>query len=91
MLIGLINKIDSDTSSPFWGNSIDFVMCNPPFFANEQELLGQSTEIRKPEKRHKPQSINTARLHEAVFEDGGEAGFLKRMIDESEQVSTRIK
>jgi 23S rRNA A1618 N6-methylase RlmF len=91
ILHGLIELIDADQTNPFCGKPIDFVMCNPPFFTNEQELLGQSAGIRKPEKRHKPNSINTAQIHEAVFTDGGEVGFLKKMVDESFLVSNRIK
>jgi 23S rRNA A1618 N6-methylase RlmF len=91
VLVNLIKQIDLDESNPFYGNQIDFVMCNPPFFANESELIGQSEGIRKPEKRHRPHSINTAQLHEAVYENGGEVGFLRKMIDESTLVSKRIK
>lgn len=69
----------------------DFVVCNPPFFKDESENKGMSSVIRKPEKRHGPSSANTQQLHEAVFSDGGEVGFVKRIIDESIQIKTRIR
>lgn len=68
----------------------DFVVCNPPFFKDESENEGVSSVIRKPEKRPGPSSVNTQRLHEAVFLDGGEVGFVKRIIDESIQIGPRI-
>lgn len=70
---------------------IDFVMCNPPFFRNESEFLGQSSEIRKPSKRPAAKSINTAQLTESVYEQDGEVGFIKRMIDESATLNNRIR
>lgn len=66
----------------------DFLMCNPPFFSSESELEGVS---RKPEKRPLPKSINTGRLHESVYSDGGEVGFVKKMIDESLIIGPKIK
>ena len=69
----------------------DFLMCNPPFYCNESELQGDVENTRKPQKRHLPNSINTAQLHESVFSDGGEVGFIKKMIDESVQIGKKIK
>jgi 23S rRNA (adenine1618-N6)-methyltransferase len=86
-LLDLIEKTNNDKQKC----TIDFVMCNPPFFKNESELIGQSVEIRKPAKRHAPISINTGQLKEAIYEDGGEVGFIKRMIDESFILNKRIK
>jgi 23S rRNA (adenine1618-N6)-methyltransferase len=66
-------------------------MCNPPFYSSESELQGNMEKIRKPEKRHLPNSINTGQLHESVFSDGGEVGFIKKMIDESIQIGKKIR
>ncbi len=71
--------------------SYDFVVCNPPFFNDELENKGMSSAIRKPEKRHGPSSANTQRLHEAVYLDGGEVGFVKKIIDESIQIGSKIR
>jgi 23S rRNA A1618 N6-methylase RlmF len=68
----------------------DFMMCNPPFFKNEFENLGISN-IRKPEKRHMPNSANTQKPIESIFTDGGEVGFVKKIITESIKMGKRIK
>lgn len=72
-------------------DTFDFMMCNPPFFNDESENSGTSSIIRKPDKRHKPNSAHTQKLHESVYTDGGEVGFIKKMIDESFHISDRIK
>ena len=69
----------------------DFLLCNPPFYSNQAEMEGDLENVRKPEKRHLPNSINTARLHESVYDDGGEVGFVKKMIEESIEIGNRIK
>jgi len=69
----------------------DFSMCNPPFYSNQAELEGNLENTRKPEKRHLPNSINTAQSHESVYDNGGEVGFVKKMIDESIVFGNRIK
>lgn len=73
------------------GEGYDFVVCNPPFFKDESENEGVSSVIRRPEKRPGPNSVNTQQFHEAVFLDGGEVGFVKRIIDESIQIGPRIR
>ena len=66
-------------------------MCNPPFYSNQAELDGNLKNTRKPEKRHLPNSVNTSQLHESVYNDGGEVGFIKKMINESILNENRIK
>jgi 23S rRNA A1618 N6-methylase RlmF len=66
-------------------------MCNPPFYSNESESIGKSSNIRKPEKRKLPHSINTGCLNESVYENDGEVGFIKKMIDESIKIGKKIK
>ncbi len=68
----------------------DFMMCNPPFFQNETENIG-SGNTRKPEKRHMPNSANTQKSFEAIYSEGGEVGFLKKIITESVKIGERIK
>ena len=90
--MNLLETIDQcNDDEPLGEKQIDFVMCNPPFFANEKELAGNSSSIRRPEKRSKPKSANTAQMHEAVYEDGGEVGFLKKVIEESFKIGKRVK
>ena len=79
----MLSKIDNE-------ESIDFVMCNPPFFRNESELAGTSDKIRKPLKRPAPHSTNPMQPNESIFDDG-EVGFVKKIIDESKIIEKRIR
>lgn len=69
----------------------DFLMCNPPFYEDESEAAGFSANIRKPEKRKAPHSVNTGRTHESVYHEGGEVGFVKKIIEESLVLTSKIK
>ena len=89
-------KVEEDTRlenliDPASNERFDFVMCNPPFYENESEATGNSDHIRNREKRPKPHSVNTGRIHESVYSDGGEVGFVKKIIDESLILRDRIK
>lgn len=90
ILIDLLKRVDSQNLSNV-NEPIDFVMCNPPFFRSESEFTCTSGKIRKPEKRHAPRSTNPAQLTECVFEQHGEVGFVKRIVDESIILKDRIK
>lgn len=86
MLIDLLNRASINEQE-----SIDFVMCNPPFFRNESELAGTSSNIRNPTKRSAPHSANPVQLSECVFDEHGEVGFVKRIIDESSILKKKIR
>jgi 23S rRNA (adenine1618-N6)-methyltransferase len=66
--------------------NFDFLMCNPPFYSNDEEKI-QNNETSK---RNAPHSVNTAQPHEAIVE-GGEVGFVKQFINESLILKERIK
>jgi len=53
--------------------------------------IGKPEFIRKPNKRHAASSANFAQSHEMIYEEGGEVGFIKKMIDESIIIGKRIK
>ncbi|CAF0831428.1 unnamed protein product [Brachionus calyciflorus] len=89
ILIDLISKIDQNRKDEEF-KEIDFVMCNPPFYANESENLGISN-TKKPDERSGPSSVNTGRYHESIYDQGGEVSFVKKMIDESISIGKRIK
>lgn len=89
LLVDLLDKIDDDDDTKT--EQIDFVMCNPPFFRDDSELAGVSDKIRKPEKRPAPHSANPVKRTEGVFDEHGEIGFVKRIIDESAILKQRIK
>ena len=90
-LKNLLEIIDRDEKHLFHKQQFDFTMCNPPFYSNESELSANSSQIRNPNKRPRAKSVNTARSHESVYEDGGEVAFVKQMIDESVLIGERIK
>jgi len=52
----------------------DFTICNPPFFASQEQASANETNTHR---------VQHATSHELVYEDGGELGFIKRMIEES--------
>lgn len=85
ILIDLLEKVSS------LGEEIDFVMCNPPFFKNESELAGVTSKIRKPTKRHAPNSANPIQPNESIFDQVGEVGFVKRIVDDSLLLGKKIK
>jgi 23S rRNA A1618 N6-methylase RlmF len=64
-------------------------MCNPPFYKNYYEAQGLHT--RKPYERHDPSSINTATDSECIFDEGGEVGFVKKIIDDSIVIGKQIR
>jgi 23S rRNA A1618 N6-methylase RlmF len=59
-------------SGPF-----DFVMTNPPFYENGEQLLEQ-----REEKERGPHSLCTGKPSEMIVK-GGEVGFIKQLIQES--------
>jgi len=65
--------------------SIDFTLCNPPFYASSAELLTSASQKSRP-----PNSACTGSATEMVT-PGGETAFVIRMINESLQLRTRIQ
>ncbi|RYP04900.1 hypothetical protein DL764_004170 [Monosporascus ibericus] len=65
--------------------TIDFVMVNPPFYASESELLDLARQKSRP-----PHSACTGAPIEMVCE-GGEVGFVRRIIDESLILRRRVQ
>ena len=63
--------IDGDNND---NDKFDFTVCNPPFFEHLEE-----TGLNKSRS-------NNATKHELVYEDGGEVGFIKLMIDEIKEL-----
>lgn len=64
-----------------------FVMCNPPFFSSAQEM-----EKKRQSKLHAPfASGNEISASEAIHADGGELGFVKKMIMESISLADKIE
>jgi 23S rRNA (adenine1618-N6)-methyltransferase len=66
-------------------DKIDFVMTNPPFYASEAELLELGKQKERP-----PNSACTGAPNEMVC-DGGEIGFIRRIIAESLILQDRVQ
>ncbi|KAJ3503764.1 hypothetical protein NLJ89_g8288 [Agrocybe chaxingu] len=64
----------------------DFCMCNPPFYASAAEVEDLAREKELP-----PNAVCTGSDIEMIYPDGGEAGFVGRMVEESETFQTRCK
>ncbi|CEG70069.1 hypothetical protein RMATCC62417_06028 [Rhizopus microsporus] len=62
-----------------------FCMCNPPFYESQEEL-----EQGLANKELEPSAVCTGSLHEMITQ-GGEYGFISRMIKESLEIRTRIR
>jgi len=63
----------------------DFTICNPPFYTSKEEMLATFTTKSKP-----PSAVCTGADVEMVT-DGGDAGFVLRMIEESKALRGRIQ
>ena len=67
------------------GEHYDFTMCNPPFFADKSEMVGNRSGCRP-----QPSSVCTGTDSETVT-SGGEVAFVGKMIDDSLKLGSRIK
>ncbi|KAI1413856.1 hypothetical protein F5Y13DRAFT_160207 [Hypoxylon sp. FL1857] len=65
--------------------AINFVMVNPPFYTSEAELLDLARQKSRP-----PNTACTGAPIEMVC-DGGEIGFVRRIIDESLVLKERVQ
>ncbi|MCJ1259939.1 hypothetical protein MMC24_007778 [Lignoscripta atroalba] len=65
--------------------SIDFTICNPPFFSSTTELLTSAASKSRP-----PHSACTGAEIEMVT-PGGEVAFISRMIEESISLQERVQ
>ncbi len=64
-----------------------FCMCNPPFYANNLEAWSGNT---RKDSRPEPNSVSTASPAESIV-PGGEVNFVKRLIDDSLLLKTKIR
>ncbi|KAF9560031.1 hypothetical protein CPC08DRAFT_495149 [Agrocybe pediades] len=78
---GLILFVLDEVSGNF-----EFTMCNPPFYGSAEEIA-QSAE----QKELPPNAACTGADIEMIYSDGGEAGFVCKMVAESEKFQTRCK
>lgn len=70
------------------GETFDFTICNPPFHASAEEAqAGTQRKLRNLGKHQgKSTVLNFGGQHAELWCEGGEVGFIRRMIDESLQL-----
>ena len=78
-------EICSYVSESYAAASIDFTICNPPFYSSSSDLLQSAAAKSRP-----PYSACTGAPVEMVT-PGGEVAFVSRMIDESATLRTRCQ
>ncbi len=79
----MFNVVSYCTSESFY--SINFTICNPPFYASTSELLASAAAKSRP-----PHSACTGADVEMVT-PGGEIAFVSRMIEESVALKIRCQ
>ncbi|KAF8878011.1 hypothetical protein CPB84DRAFT_1817537 [Gymnopilus junonius] len=79
-------SVDGPILFPVGKQNFDFSMCNPPFYGSQEEVA-QSAES----KELPPNAVCTGAEIEMIFSQGGEEGFVRRMVEESERLQTRCK
>lgn len=65
-----------------------FSMCNPPFFESEGDRLGEVGS--RGSQRPVPCTFSSGSTGETVTE-GGEVGFVRRMIEDSLEMRDRVQ
>lgn len=63
-----------------------FCICNPPFYSSKDEILGQN----RTGKRKGPNSFHSGSTSELIT-DGGELGFVKKILAESLELHDKIQ
>jgi 23S rRNA (adenine1618-N6)-methyltransferase len=64
---------------------LDFVMCNPPFYSSEQDMSAAYHGKALP-----PSAVCTGSTNEMICE-GGDVGFVTRILEESLQLRERVQ
>lgn len=66
-------------------DSIDFTMCNPPFYSSLEDMQASNAAKAAP-----PSAICTGAEVEMIC-PGGDAGFVLRMVEESRELGTKVR
>lgn len=64
---------------------LDFVMCNPPFYSSEEDMARAYGSKEMP-----PSAVCTGSTNEMICE-GGDVGFVSRILEESLQLRERVQ
>lgn len=66
-------------------DKVDFVMCNPPFYTSDQDMVSSAEKKARP-----PNSVCTGAPVEMVCE-GGEVAFISRLLEDSLYFRERVQ
>lgn len=90
-----ISVVDQEGSSSIFDKLLasnpqqkSFCMCNPPFFSSPDEVFQSEN---RTGNRKRPRSQNSGTPSELIFEDGGELGFVKKILNESVQLKEKVQ
>jgi 23S rRNA (adenine1618-N6)-methyltransferase len=72
------------------GEVMDAVMTNPPFHASRQQAMAANARKNKGLTKTEGQPQNFSGLYDELICEGGEIGFVSRMIEESKYFSNRV-
>ncbi|PPQ68289.1 hypothetical protein CVT24_005105 [Panaeolus cyanescens] len=75
-----------DKSCQIPGHPIDFTMCNPPFYGSRKEIDDSAED-----KALMPNAVCTGADIEMIYANGGESGFVGRMVEESLEYQTSCR
>ncbi|KAF2456843.1 hypothetical protein BDY21DRAFT_44521 [Lineolata rhizophorae] len=64
----------------------DFAMCNPPFYSSKADM-----DVSAAAKHLPPSAVCTGAPGEMIYEKGGDAGFVLRMVEESLILRERVQ
>lgn len=64
-----------------------FTICNPPFFTSEKQMIEGENRTGKRKRHHSSPMRESA---ETVFNDGGEFGFVTKILNESLELRNQI-
>ncbi len=73
------------------GEQFDFTVCNPPFHASAEEAaMGSERKLRNLGLKQKGKAVlNFGGQNAELWCDGGEEAFLRRMVEQSAEISTQ--
>lgn len=85
----MLQTIETDPIIPidYLGvEKLDFTICNPPFFNDEEEMRSS---LKGEGKSWKPSAVCTGSPNEMIY-PGGDSGFVAKMISESLALKERV-
>lgn len=83
------NKVIFTTLFKKFPGDKTFCICNPPFFKSHEEFIGENRSGKR--KASKSAGSHSGSPVELIYEDGGELGFVTRILCESLELKEKVK